>query len=54
VRTGGGAVSVVLHVKGKHQAYAVQKGVNLVNEIFTVLLASYPEYLSEAVGLPLE
>lgn len=51
---GRGAVTVALHVKGKHQAYAVQKGVNLVNEIFTVLQASYPDYLWEAFGLPLE
>jgi len=49
-----GRVSVVLYVKGQHHAYAVQRGVNLVNEIFTVLQASYPEYLSEAFGLPVE
>lgn len=49
-----GAVSVVLYVKGRHHAYAVQKGVNLVNEIFTLLQASYPEYVSEAFGVPAE
>ncbi|HUE89087.1 MAG TPA: hypothetical protein VMO26_23660 [Vicinamibacterales bacterium] len=41
-------------MKGQHHAYAVQRGVNLVNEIFTVLQASYPEYLSEAFGLAVE
>lgn len=51
---GRGAVSVVLHVKGRHHRYAVQKGVNLVNEIFIALQASHPEYLSEAFGLPVE
>jgi hypothetical protein len=49
-----GTVSVVLHVRGRHQAYAVRKGVNLVNEIFTLLHASYPDYLWEAFGLPAE
>ena len=49
-----GAVSVVLRIKGTHRAYAVQKGVNLVHEIFMVLHASYPEYLWERFGLPAE
>jgi hypothetical protein len=49
-----GAVSVVLHVKGRHQAYAAQKGVHLVHEIFTLLRATYPDYLSAAFGLPAE
>jgi hypothetical protein len=49
-----GALSVVLRVKGAHHAYAVRKGVNLVGEIFTVLQASYPEYVWEAFGVPVE
>jgi hypothetical protein len=49
-----GAVSVVLSVKGSHPAYAVQKGVNLVHEIFMALHASYPEYLWDVFGLPAE
>jgi hypothetical protein len=49
-----GAVSVVLHIKGRQRTYAVQKGVNLVHEIFMVLHASYPEYLWERFGLPAE
>jgi hypothetical protein len=49
-----GAVSVVLHVTGRHQAYAVQRGVNLVSEIFTLLQASHPDYLRDTFGLPAE
>jgi hypothetical protein len=49
-----GTVTLVLHVKGRHQAYAVQRGVNLVHEIFTLLQASYPDYLWESFGLPAE
>jgi hypothetical protein len=48
------AVSVVLELKGRHQAYAVQRGVNLVHEIFTLLQASYPDYLQASFGLPAE
>ena len=51
---GRGAVSVVLYVKGRHHAYAVQKGVNLVNEMFTLLQVSYPEYVWDALGVPAE
>jgi hypothetical protein len=49
-----GAVSVVLRVKGAHHAYAVQRAVNLVGEIFTVLQGSYPEYVWEVFGVPVE
>ena len=35
--------------KGRHEAYAVQTGVNLVHEIFTLLQRSYPEYLWDGV-----
>ena len=48
------SVSVVLDVMSRHEAYAVQKGVNLVHEIFTLLRASHPEYLWAAFGLPAE
>ena len=47
-------VSVVLDVVSRHEAYAVQKGVNLVHEIFTLLRVSHPEYLWTAFGLPAE
>ena len=49
-----GKVSVVLHAKGRSEAYAVQRGVNLVHEIFMLLQTSYPEYLWDAFGLPAE
>jgi hypothetical protein len=49
-----GAVSLVREIKGRHAGYAVQKGVNLVHEIFTVLQSSYPDYLGEVFGLPAE
>ena len=49
-----GAVSVVLVMKGPHRAHAVQKGVNLVHEIFLALHASYPEYPWDAFRLPAE
>lgn len=48
------AVSVALEFRDRHQAYAVQKGVNLVNEIFTLLQVSYPDYLWKQFGLPAE
>ena len=51
---GRGAVSLVLHLTERHHAYAARKGVNLVNEIFTVLQASYPQYLSDVFGVPAE
>ena len=49
-----GSLSLVLHAKGGNHAYAAQKGVNLVNEIFTLLQASYPEYLWDTFGVPAE
>ena len=49
-----GKVSLVLHAKGRSEAYAVQRGVNLVHEIFMLLQTSYPEYLWDAFGLPAE
>ena len=49
-----GAVSLMLLVKGPNRAYAVQKGVNLVHEIFAALQSSYPEYLWETFGLSAE
>lgn len=51
-----GRVSVVLQAKakGRSEAYAVQRGVNLVHEIFMLLQTSYPEYLWDTFGLPTE
>jgi hypothetical protein len=49
-----GTLDVVLRVKGENHGYAVTKGVNLVGEIFTLLQASYPEFVWEAFGVPVE
>jgi hypothetical protein len=45
-----GAFSIALQVRGPHEAYAVQRSLNLVNQLFLVLHASYPEYLIECFG----
>jgi len=37
-----------------HHAYAVQRGLNLVNQLFLFLQERYPEYLIEHFGLPAE
>jgi hypothetical protein len=48
------ALSIVVRVKGRHHAYAVQRGVNIVNEVFTLLHSAYPDYLWNAFGLSAE
>ncbi|MBZ5559980.1 MAG: hypothetical protein LAO77_22190 [Acidobacteriia bacterium] len=45
-----GAFSIALHVRGPHEAYAVQRSLNLVNQLFLLLHANYPEYLIECFG----
>jgi hypothetical protein len=47
-------LSIDVRFRGGQEAYAVQRGVNLVNEIFVLLQASHPEYLWDAFGLPAE
>ncbi len=49
-----GSFSLVLTVRGAHQAYAVQRGLNLVNQLFLLLQANYPEYLIECFGFSAE
>lgn len=49
-----GDLSVVLTVRGTHHQYAVQMGLNLINELFVLLHESYPDYLMEQFGLPAE
>ena len=49
-----GNFSLTLHVRGKHAAYAVQRGVNLVNQLFLLLQESYPEYLIQCFGFSQE
>ena len=47
-----GDFSLTLALRGPHHAYAVQRGVNLVNQIFLLLQANCPEYLIECFGFP--
>jgi hypothetical protein len=47
-------LSLVLVVRGTHHTYAVQKGLNLVNQLFLHLHAYYPEYLVEQFGFSSE
>jgi hypothetical protein len=49
-----GRLSIVVGIRNRHAAYGVQRGVNLVHEIFVLLHASHPEYLWSAFGLPAE
>jgi hypothetical protein len=49
-----GDFSLTLTVRGSHHAYAVQRGLNLVNQIFLLLQANYPEYLIECFGFSSE
>lgn len=53
-RVARGHWSLRLQVKGRQHEYAVRKGVNVVNELFTLLRASYPDYLGEVFGLSSE
>jgi hypothetical protein len=46
----GGHLTLSLHVRGSHHEYAVQRGLNLINQLFLLLQASYPEYLVEQFG----
>jgi len=43
--------SLTVHVRGANHDYAVQRALNLVNELFLILHESYPEYLIERFGL---
>lgn len=43
--------SLVVHIRGANHGYAVQRALNLVNELFLLLHESYPEYLIERFGL---
>ncbi len=49
-----GHLTLTLKMRGAHHAYAVQRGLNLVNQLFLFLQDSYPEYLIEHFGLPAE
>ena len=49
-----GHFSVTLRLRGAQEAYAVQRGVNLVNQLFLLLQANYPEYLIQCFGFSQE
>jgi hypothetical protein len=50
----GGHLTLSLHLRGAHHDYAVQRGLNLINQLFLLLQASYPEYLVEQFGFSAE
>lgn len=50
----GGFVSISLRVKKNQYAYAVNRIVNLVHELFLHLRDAYPEYLMENFDVPQE
>lgn len=50
----GGNLTLSLQVRGRDHEYAVQRGLNLVNQLFLLLQASYPEYLIEQFGFSAE
>jgi hypothetical protein len=50
----GGHLTLSLQVRGAHHEYAVQRGLNLINQLFLLLQASYPEYLVEQFGFSAE
>lgn len=49
-----GAASLTLGVRGRHHAYAVQRALNLVNDLFLALHASYQDYLVDQFGVSSE
>lgn len=49
-----GAASLTLGIRGRHHAYAVQRALNLVNDLFLALHASYPDYLIDQFGFSSE
>jgi hypothetical protein len=50
----GGHLTLSLQVRGAHHEYAVQRALNLINQLFLLLQASYPEYLIEQFGFSAE
>lgn len=52
VRKGGWSLAVA--IRGANHQYAVRHALNLINELFLALHASYPEYLVEHFGMSTE
>jgi hypothetical protein len=46
--------SLVVTIRGANGGYAVQRALNVINELFVLLHESYPDYLIERFGLPPE
>jgi hypothetical protein len=46
--------SLTVTIRGANHAYAVQRALNLINELFLFLHESHPEYLIERFGLSQE
>jgi hypothetical protein len=46
--------SLAVEIRGANHEYAVRHALNLVNELFLVLHASYPDYLVEHFGMSTE
>ena len=46
-----GDYMLVVDIRGHHHHYAVQKALNLINEIFVMLHEAHPEYLVEHFGI---
>ena len=47
-------VSLSVDIRGRNQAYAVSKTLNLVNEMFVALHEKHPDYLVEHFGISQE
>jgi hypothetical protein len=53
-RVRAGKLSLLMDVRGPHHKYAVQRGLNLVNQLFLHLQAYYPDYLVDHFGFSSE
>jgi hypothetical protein len=49
-----GEWSLLIDIRGRNAEYAVQRALNLINELFVALHESYPDYLIERFGLSVE
>jgi hypothetical protein len=50
----GGDWSLAVEIRGANHEYAARQVLNLVNELFLLLHATYPDYLVERFGLSTE
>lgn len=54
VRIPSGDLSLSVRIRGANHEYAVRRVLNLINDMFLLLHASYPDYLTERFGLSTE